>query len=231
MFQRLELFPLTHPSGAVVPPLALGAGSTGAMDRDSPAVPPMTTAADFELWVDGAQRPRLLPVGGADPDTSLSADPAAIPAARLRVVSPCSYALPPTAFLTPLSKDLYVNGARPFGLKLVKPGDMIALRRTHLLLVRRFRASPQVAPPELADKFCPVCGLLLSAASICMCACGVWSHLQNPAGDPSSETELNCFLASPSCSCGRDKHLEEELIPNPPTLGWSFPTSISKEII
>jgi hypothetical protein len=46
--------------------------------------------------------------------------------------------------------------------------------------------------------------------------CGLFFHLENPDGDPESETELNCFLTASTCSqCRRPVRFAECFVPEP----------------
>ena len=67
----------------------------------------------------------------------------------------------------------------------------------------------------------------------CACVCGTYYHLQNPAGDPQSETELNCYLAAPFCinlKCGRPRQLLDQLIPDPADFLWVAPSPAAQEV-
>jgi hypothetical protein len=75
---------------------------------------------------------------------------------------------------------------------------------------------PIVAPPELADKNCPVCGLELGCAPVVACLCGNYMHLERP-DDPNDPEALNCYLTKAQCgACQRPTGLEPQVVPEIP---------------
>jgi hypothetical protein len=138
--------------------------------------------------------------------------------ARLRPLDPGrSSAHRRAGVLVPLVPELRVNGVRPLQLRVIQPGDLLATGSHHWLVARRHTPALEPPPPEIADSPCPVCGLELSAArTVVAHECGLFFHLDNPDGDPESETELNCFLTAGTCGqCRRPVTFEERLVPEP----------------
>ena len=108
-----------------------------------------------------------------------------------------------------------LNGARTLPLAVIDAGDLLTLGAATWFLASEWTPEPQAAPPELADRPCPVCGGELKLAPVVRCVCGRYAHLEDRSapGDPQL---LNCYLAGPCGVCQRAPSLNSVLVPEPP---------------
>jgi hypothetical protein len=118
-------------------------------------------------------------------------------------------------FLLPSADGLLLNGSGPLPLAAIDPGSLLAAGSETWFVTAEWAPEPQDAPPELADRPCPVCGRELKLARVVKCACGRYAHLEDPAL-PDDPNLLNCHLAGPCGVCGRPPALDPVLIPEPP---------------
>ncbi len=180
----------------------------------SDAVLPVKSATvcsqSSELWATRDGRLRVTPLSSApmaDTDETLVA-----------TVWYAADAGHPVWYLVSRSSRLAVNGSLPLPLARLEPGCLFSLGRTAWFVSTLWRPVPQSAPPEVADKPCPLCGAPLSAAPVVQCpspGCGRWMHLERPE-DPDSQDTLNCYLTSGQCGdCHRTTSLEPLWVPEP----------------
>jgi hypothetical protein len=148
---------------------------------------------------------------GLDATGQVVINPAAGEAAPLGTLRPVGDAW----FLLPASDGLLLNGTRPLPVAVVEPGDLLATGDETWFLASEWAAEPQAAPPELADRPCPVCGGELKLAPVVRCVCGRFAHLEDKSapGDPQL---LNCYLAGACGVCQRKPSLAPVLVPEPP---------------
>jgi hypothetical protein len=140
--------------------------------------------------------------------------------AVLRILPRRQAAAPPEAVVVPAEggAPILLNGIRPLGLGVLGPGDVLSVGGENWLAVRRFRAEPGPAPPEVASKSCPVCGMALSLAACAMHHCGVFMHF---SGGGEGSGDLDCYVRSSTCTaCGGTIAAGEELIPDPAGVRW-----------
>jgi hypothetical protein len=98
----------------------------------------------------------------------------------------------------------------------LEPGDLLTLGNRLWMAASFWKPEPIDAPDELRDKPCPICGGPLGLAPVVECACGRWTHLENPSS-PHDTAALNCFLAAGKCGgCGRTALLEPQVFPEIP---------------
>jgi hypothetical protein len=110
-----------------------------------------------------------------------------------------------------------VNGMTPpLPVVLLQPGMLLSLGDEFWIVTNRWAPEPIAAPPELADKECPVCGFELKVAPVVACLCGNVMHLERPESPDDSEA-LNCYLTAGSCgSCLRPTSLAPRAFPEIP---------------
>jgi hypothetical protein len=118
--------------------------------------------------------------------------------------------------LLPRSPLLGVNGlCPPLDVCRVEFGSIITWKSFAWRVALLWTPEPREAPPELANKTCPVCSEKLGLVPVVQCVCGRWSHFENPA-EPHSPDFLNCFTSTHQCpSCQRPTSLEPQMVPAP----------------
>jgi hypothetical protein len=129
----------------------------------------------------------------------------------------------PSWMLIAGSKRIGLNGQAPtLPIAAVEPGDLLTIGESGWLVSSLWSPQALTAPADVRDKPCPVCGGELGFAQVVQCACGRWSHLENPA-DADDPNALNCFLKAGVCGeCGRRASLEPQIVP-------AVPATLAKE--
>lgn len=206
MFDRMELVPLSRGPGSPGELIALGGahgpGDGAALVRGTGG---RLTAVEAEL-------------------TGLRGIDAGSIVAFLRFPPRRQAAAPPEAVVVPSSagERLLFNGVPPFKLGVIGPGDILSVAGEDWLVARRLRAEPGPAPPEIASKSCPVCGMPLALAACVMHRCGAYMHLSRGSGGGEGDGDLDCYLRSSTCTaCGGAIRPGDELIPDPAGARWS----------
>jgi hypothetical protein len=120
-------------------------------------------------------------------------------------------------FLIACSSRVGINGKTPaLPLAAIELGDLLTIGERGWMISTLWKPEPVAAPAELRNRPCPVCGGELGFAPVVQCACGRWSHLENPS-DTDDPNALNCFLKAGLCGeCGRRASLEPQIIPDVP---------------
>src|SRR5207249_3585639 len=111
--------------------------------------------------------------------------------------------------------NLRIDGFAPLPLATLSPGSLVHLGEASWFVTARWQPAPGPAPPELAERKCPVCGGELKLAPVLQCICGRYVHLEKPDA-PAGVDVLNCALAGPCGLCNRPPRLEPLLSPEPP---------------
>jgi hypothetical protein len=119
--------------------------------------------------------------------------------------------------LIPCIGELGLNNM-PMCLPLanLEPGDLLTLGNRLWMAASLWKPERIDAPADLRGKPCPICGGQLGLAQVVECACGRWTHLENPSS-PNDPAALNCYLAAGNCGgCGRPAILEAQVYPEIP---------------
>jgi hypothetical protein len=119
-------------------------------------------------------------------------------------------------YLVTRSGRLGLNGITPpLPVAQLRPGALLSIDQQFWLVSTFWKPQPGPAPPEVADKECPVCGAELAQAPVVQCFCGRWTHLERPEQADDGDA-LNCYLAAPQCAdCERPATLDPLLVPEP----------------
>lgn len=126
-------------------------------------------------------------------------------------------------FFVPASRRLGINGVTPpLPAVLLQPGTLLSLADEFWIVSSLWSPEPIDAPPDLAEKECPVCGLELKCSPVAACLCGNYMHLESP-NQPDDPEALNCYLTKGICgSCQRPTSLEPQTVPEIPETLLAF---------
>jgi hypothetical protein len=170
--------------------------------------------APFGLWLDAGNELAARPLAQRG-DADCEAARGATLLATLKCVSEDRH---PAWYLVPRSHRLGINGTvPPLPLVRVEPGALLSVDGEFWLVCSVWQPKPGPAPPEVADRPCPVCGGKLGEAPVVQCPtplCGRWTHLERP-DDPRSEDALNCYLAADCPNCHHPATLDPLFVPDP----------------
>lgn len=171
------------------------------------------TPAVFALRLSAGNRLAAEPVPANDSISALLKGDSSIAA----LVFPQTSCDAPEWILVACSRRLGLNGQTPvLPVAAIDLGDLLTLGEHGWMIGSLWRPEPVDPPDNLRHTPCPVCGGELGMTRVVQCACGRWSHLENPA-DANDPQALNCFLKAGLCGeCGRRASLEAQLVPEVP---------------